>query len=96
MHQSPGNEVTKKIQLIANRIRCPICHSGANYSAYMLTDEVRFRSSFIRPKISQPMFKRAGKLRLNKTQTLDGCEVLTRICLRCGAARQIVIPNISV
>lgn len=96
MRQNLGNEITKKIQLIANRVRCPVCNSDADDSAYILTDEVRFRSSFIRPKKNPPMFKRAGKLRINKTQRLDGCEVLTRICLLCGTARQIVLPNISV
>lgn len=96
MRQNLENEVTKKIQLIANRVRCPVCHSGADESAYMVVDEIRFRKSFFRPKMNPPMFKRAGKLRINKTQTLDGCDVLAKICLRCGASRQIVIPNISV
>ena len=83
-----------RLQLIANRVRCAKCNADADDCIFIVTDEVRFRSSVLRPKDREAAFKRGGRLRLNKTQGLEPSNVLNRICLQCGSIRKTTIPNI--
>jgi hypothetical protein len=90
------NSLSHKVQLLSNRVRCSNCNADSTEALFMVTDELRFRSSVIRAKQNAPMFM-AGwhnpKLRLNKTQRLESNEVLTRVCLRCGQSRRTSIPH---
>jgi len=88
------SEIAHKIQFIANRIRCANCNADGSESVFMVTDELKFRSSVLRPSMRYPAFIRGKHLRINRIQRLENNEVLTRVCLRCGTARKTGIPNI--
>ena len=88
------SDIAPKIQFLANRIRCSNCNADSTEAIFVVDDEIRFRSSIIRPSFRQPAFIRGKHLRINRTQRLENTEVLVRLCLRCGAARKTGIPNI--
>ena len=92
----PKSEITTKIQLLSNRIRCSRCNAGAADAIFMVTTELKFRSSIAKPS-SDPMCIRgtglARHMRINRVQDLEDTEILTRVCLRCGTSRRTSIPN---
>lgn len=90
------NDLAHKVQVLSNRIRCSNCNADGTEALFIVSDELRFRSSAIRAKQNLPMFRvgwRNPKLRINKTQKLESNEVLTRVCLVCGQSRRTSIPH---
>lgn len=87
-----------KIQFISNRVRCSNCNSNSDDAIFVAGEDLRFRSSFIRPNRPKPIFIRiAGhikKMGINRTQNLESVDVLTRVCLWCGNSRNVSVPNI--
>jgi hypothetical protein len=90
------SEFASKIQILANRIRCSLCNADSSECLFVVSDEIRFRYSFPKAKLSEPVFinKNTQTLRINKTQRVDTNQALTRICLRCRTARKTTVPNI--
>jgi hypothetical protein len=89
------SEIAPKIQLLANRLRCPNCNADSTEAIFVVADEIKFRRSFERPGFRQPPAFVSGKhLRINRTQELENTEILVRVCLRCGTSRKTSIPNI--
>jgi len=88
------SEIAQKIQLLANRIRCSTCNATSEEALFIIEEDIKFRSSSIRPKLNKPMFKSPQKkLRMNRTQILFPAKNLVRICVRCGGTRKTGIPN---
>ena len=89
------SDIASKIQLTANRIRCPICNGGSSDCVFITSEELRFRRSFARASKQEPVFIKGDppKLRINRTKNLDSNQVLTRLCIRCGEIRKTSIPN---
>jgi hypothetical protein len=89
------SEIAPKIQILANRIRCAICNASSDEAVFLIDEDLRFRSSVFRPKISSPVFFRGRpmKMRINRTQTLESGKSLMRVCLRCGQSRKTSVPN---
>jgi hypothetical protein len=48
-----------------------------------------------RPTLSTPVFVRGKppKMRINKSQSLEVCTSLMRVCFRCGHFRKTSLPN---
>jgi len=85
----PRNEITTKVQFIENRIRCSKC--GCNDAIYIISDDIRFRASVLRPSHKCPIFKIGLKMRkivINKNQELETRDSLIRVCVQCGASRK--------
>jgi hypothetical protein len=89
------SEFSAKIQLTANRLRCSVCNADSSECVFVVSDEIRFRYSFTKATLKEPVFYQGNprKLRINKTQRIDTNTALTRLCLRCGTARKTTIPE---
>ena len=86
-------ELGSKIQLISNRIRCPGCYAGSEDMVISVSDDLRFRRSFIRSGLKKPCFFSSTKnhsLRISRTQELESIDILVMICLKCGSSRRIL------
>ena len=86
------------IQLKANRIRCSVCNADSSECVFFISNEIRFRYSFNKPTVNEPIFykENSKKIRLNKTQRIDTNSILNRVCLRCGTIRKGSVPNILI
>jgi hypothetical protein len=92
---SRKSNIAPKIQLIANRVRCHNCHADGSEAVFLMSDEVIFRSSALRPSTSCPVFIRGNpkKMRINRCQMIVTRNVLLRVCLVCGSTRRTGIPE---
>ena len=88
------SEVAEKIQFLANRVRCSNCNADSGEAIFMVSDELKFRRSFLRAAFRAPMFIQGKHMRINRIQMLENNEVLIRLCLHCGTTRKTGIPNI--
>jgi len=91
------SEISTKIQLLANRVRCSHCNADSSEALFILDDGLRFRNSFEIPphrSSNPPIFRNKKRMRLNRVQRIENTEILVRICLRCGTSRKTGIPNI--
>jgi len=91
------SDLTHKIQIASNRLRCPDCNSDGAHFVYLLADDIRFRSFIGKVNIDSPIYIRKGKFRtvmgLNKGQVIVPGRVLIRACTQCGNTRKVGIPN---
>ena len=88
------NELGNKIQLVSNRIRCSGCYAGFEDMVITVSDDLRFRRSFIRSGLKKPCFFSSTKnhsLRISRAQELESIDVLVMICLRCGYSRRVLV-----
>ena len=92
---SRKSQITPKIQILANRLRCAICNADSNDAVFIIDEELRFRSTVFRTRLLAPVFLRGNpmKMRINRSQSLDSGKNLMRICLVCGHSRKTSIPN---
>jgi hypothetical protein len=91
------SEISTKIQLLANRVRCSHCNADSSEALFILDDAVRFRRSISVPPHNSrnpPVFRTRKHLKVNRVLQTENAEVLVRICLRCGTSRTTSIPNI--
>ena len=93
-----NDALSRKIQFLANRIRCPNCFSD-NRNVYFVVDDddVKLKFSLKKgKKMSFPVFFCGGKkLILNKPVEVVEAQSLVMVCFYCGQMRKTRLTNIQ-
>lgn len=85
--------LSHKIRLLANRVRCSNCHADSSMAVFVIRENLKFKIPIDIKDDYKPIFRKSGKMTINKFYELISSEGLTRICTRCGKSRKTGIQN---
>ena len=87
-----NNWVSHKIRLLANRVRCSICNSDSSTAVFVISENLKFKTSIEIKGDHRPIFRKSG-MTIDKFYELVSADGLSRVCTRCGKSRKTGIAN---
>jgi ribosomal protein S27AE len=85
--------LSHKIRFLANRVRCSRCNADSSSAVFVIGENIKFKIPIEIKDDYSPIFKKSGRMTINKYYQLISIEGLSRICTRCGKSRKTSIPN---
>jgi hypothetical protein len=88
-----NNSLSKRIRLMANRVRCSKCNADSSKAVFVVGELIRIKFPIdIKEDYSVNFRNKFGKMNINKFCELISVSGLTRVCTICGRSRKTIIP----